>query len=91
MVKALLNKVEQDAEELKTFVDILKKKLRKFLQSWTQKVYNYKVIIQVTMMSNCELSTLISHLVTLIRYTLYTCIAIAFSSYLQYCTKRCYS
>ena len=30
MVKALLNRVEQDAEELKTFVDILKKKSRKF-------------------------------------------------------------
>ena len=30
VVKALLNRVEQDAEELKTFVDILKKKSRKF-------------------------------------------------------------
>ena len=28
--KALLNRVEQDAEELKTFVDILKKKPQKF-------------------------------------------------------------
>ena len=30
VVKALLNRVEQDAEELRTFVDILKNKPRKF-------------------------------------------------------------
>ena len=30
VVNALLNRVEQDAEELKTFVDILKKKTQKF-------------------------------------------------------------
>ena len=70
LVKALLNRVEQDGEELNTFVDILKKKPRKFkaliekldtckLTEITSKHNNYFIlpITQVTRLLWLHLAT----------------------------------